>query len=66
MQETAKEQESLVVKNQRAEEYSSSKKNISHVIEGRRGGPEKVSWKQEKWSARGRQEIHEIEKLGFW
>lgn len=54
MQETAKEQESLVVKNQRAEEYSSSKKNISHVIEGRRGNPEKVSWKQEKWSARGR------------
>lgn len=43
MQETAKEQESLVVKNQRAEEYSSSKKNISHVVEGRRGSPEKVS-----------------------
>lgn len=48
MQETAKEQESLVVKNQRAEEYSSSKKNISHVIEGRKGQPWKGELKARK------------------
>lgn len=40
--------ESLAVKTQRAERYSSRKKKIGHVIEETEGNHEKVSGKQEK------------------